>query len=161
MTEVWVDIQGYEGRYEVSNTGKVRKLYGNKKELKPELHDKKYYRFSLSLYGIQTHKKTHRLVAEHFIPNPHDKPEINHIDCDKLNNHVSNIEWCTRKENMEHASKEKRLSKEGGAKKLTVIDVKEIRKNPKNFSQYKLAEKYRVTTSNINSVVNRRTWKHI
>lgn len=65
--------------------------------------DKRYLVVSLSEGGKRWYKRIHRLVAEVFLPNPHGWEEVNHIDGNKLNNDVSNLEWCTREQNMRHA----------------------------------------------------------
>ena len=102
--EIWKDIVGYEGHYEVSNFGRLRsnkpKFYGI---MNPSYTNKGYVRYGLSLNNKQIIFTIHRLVAIHFIPNPENKPEVNHIDGDKQNNNVSNLEWCTHQENMGHA----------------------------------------------------------
>lgn len=105
MTEKWINIIGYEGKYQISNKGNVKSIYMNGKELilKHVLagpKNKLYWNVSL---GRGNTFKIHRLLAIHFIPNPDNKPCINHIDGDKLNNDLSNLEWCTYKENNKHA----------------------------------------------------------
>lgn len=117
MKEIWKDIKGYEGLYQVSNTGKVRSLdrtvigknnskrliYG--KELSKTDNGRGYDKVALQNDGRNTRKicKVHRLVAETFIPNPENKPEVNHINCNKKDNRVSNLEWSTSSENSKHA----------------------------------------------------------
>ena len=113
MIEIFKDIPGYEGLYEVSNYGRVLSLpkgdgNGNKyRYLKPEVCIKpntNYHRVSLSKDGKVTRFLVHRLVAQVFIENPLNKPMVNHIDNNGENNMVSNLEWCTGKENMLHSS---------------------------------------------------------
>ena len=106
MQEVWKSIIGYEGHYEVSNTGRVRSLSSAKGkwgiELKPQCH--KYLRVCLKKDGINSWRSIHRLVAIHFIPNPFNLPEVNHKDGNKLNNNDSNLEWITSSGNKIHAT---------------------------------------------------------
>lgn len=107
MNEIWMPIAGYEDRYEVSNTGKVRSLNyrmtGKKKELKPITQGKGYHAVGLCKNGKMRWGKVHRLVADAFIPNPENKREVNHKDGNKKNNHADNLEWATASENQKHA----------------------------------------------------------
>lgn len=104
--EIWKAIEGTDGKYEVSNTGKVRSnnYLGHGKQQELKLWDNGgYQRVTLWSGGKKGNRLIHRLVAETFIPNPENKPEVNHKDGDKHNNHVDNLEWSTRKENIDHA----------------------------------------------------------
>ena len=111
--EIWRDIEGYEGFYQISNLGAVysvpRKSPNGSSQGGYLLKHRKYrngYHF-VSLYkdGHGKQFTIHRLVASAFIDNPRDCPEVNHIDGDKSNNAASNLEWCTRSENNKHAVK--------------------------------------------------------
>jgi DNA-directed RNA polymerase specialized sigma24 family protein len=113
--EIWKPIEGYEGLYEVSNLGRVKRLviWNGHKYIKQERMlnpykqhaNKYYYRAVVKLFKDKIKKdfKVHRLVAQAFIPNPHNKPNINHKDGNPLNNKVENLEWCTQQENIDHA----------------------------------------------------------
>lgn len=112
MEEIWKPIKGYEGLYEVSNLGRVKSLsrkstYTGRmyetKILKPHVNTKMYLDVDLCRNGVQKRHRIHRLVAEMFIPNPNNKPQVNHIDCDKSNNRIDNLEWCDNSENQKHA----------------------------------------------------------
>lgn len=105
--EKWKDIEGFEGLYQVSNMGRVRSVFreGTKGGIIKQFVIDRYYKVHLYKNGKQTNFYTHRLVAQAFVINRDSKPEINHIDGDKLNNKASNLEWCNRQENMDHAYK--------------------------------------------------------
>ena len=103
MTELWKDVKGYEGLYQVSNFGNVRSLrYRNKYEthnLTPKCNNCGRLWVELTPRKGRKCMLVHRLVAEAFIPNPFGLPQINHIDENPKNNAVSNLEWCTGEEN--------------------------------------------------------------
>ena len=119
--EVWRDVVGFEGHYKVSNKGRVlslkRTVLRNPKKpngcprtyketlLPLILNDKGYYKVNLCKDGGHIQREVQRLVAMAFLPNPNNYPCVNHIDCDKRNNRVENLEWCTYKMNSEHAAR--------------------------------------------------------
>lgn len=109
MEEIWKDIEGYEGVYQVSNFGRVKRVETNR-ILKGRKDSKGYLMANLSKNSIVSNKTIHRLVAQAFIPNPENKQDINHIDEDKTNNNVNNLEWSTRKENCNHGTRNERIS---------------------------------------------------
>ena len=103
--EQWKSIAGYEGLYEVSNLGRVKSLkFGKERILKPGKNSSGYLLVNLYKNGKMKHFKVHRLVATAFLPNPMGFPEINHLDEDKANNVVSNIEWASRWDNMHYGT---------------------------------------------------------
>lgn len=101
MEEIWKDIKGYEGLYEVSNLGRIKSLKRNKIITPKLIHSY----FSVILYNKKNYRnfRIHRLVAQAFIPNPNNYPQVNHIDGNKLNNNLENLEWCTQSHNMKEA----------------------------------------------------------
>ena len=104
MEEVWKDIKGYEGLYQVSNLGRVKRLISTKCKVERFLSITKdnkvgYCRIMLSKDNKQKRFLIHRLLAEHFIPNFQNKPCIDHINGDKSDNRLENLRWCTYKEN--------------------------------------------------------------
>lgn len=109
-TEEWRDIPGYEGYYQVSNFGDIRRLHRNCGTLMHQHDFKGYRRVEFRIKGERVKFRVHRLVAQAFIPNPENKPFVNHIDEDKSNNHVNNLEWVTEKENVNHGTALKRRS---------------------------------------------------
>lgn len=133
INEIWKPIREFEGLYEVSNFGEVKSLPRNGTILKPRLLigfiDSSGYQQVL-LTSKRFHKKIHRLVAEALIPNPDNKPCVNHIDRIKTNNHVDNLEWCTYKENTIHSFKTgRRLNQHD---KRTRFDIESL-KSDSNF----------------------------
>lgn len=114
----WKEIKGWNGHYEVSNTGEVRSwYYGVKKLDVPRIRKQKtdkygYKAICLKSQGVKKFYTIHRLVAQAFIPNPNGYNHVNHKDGDKTNNAVWNLEWCTPKQNMLHAIAHGLVSKE-------------------------------------------------
>lgn len=120
MNEVWTDVPGFEGFYRVSNTGRVKSLHrtintltgkctvtGKRtvkgKVLRPKTNGSGYLFVMLCKGKARKHAYIHRLVADAFIPNPEQKPQVNHVNGVKSDNHVSNLEWVTGTENSQHA----------------------------------------------------------
>lgn len=137
--EIWKDIDGYGGKYQISNCGNVRSFsrWKNGALLKGGMCGKPgpYRTVQLVKSGRRDVKQyyIHRLVAMHFLDNKNDLPEVNHIDGNTLNNRVENLEWCTRKYNAEHASRMGILAKahefETGSKHPRAKAVLQFRKD--------------------------------
>ena len=110
--EIWKDIQGYEGLYQVSNYGNIKNIKTGKIK-KAEKTQRGYLRVLLSNgRHKQKHKRIHRIVAETFISNSNGLSDVNHINGNKLDNRADNLEWCTKKENVRHyilTQKKKRI----------------------------------------------------
>lgn len=104
MQEIWKDIEGYEGLYEISSLGNVRRAPSGR-ILKQNKNSYGYSHVGLSKEGKVKMICVHRLIANAFIPNPQNKPQVNHIDGNKSNNSISNLEWVSQKENIIHAFK--------------------------------------------------------
>lgn len=101
--EKWKAIEGTNGMIEVSNEGRVRSLLrGEPRILKTQTDNKGYQRVRVTICRAKKTFKVHREVAKAFIPNPNKLPQVNHMDCDKENNRVENLEWCTNQENQIH-----------------------------------------------------------
>lgn len=112
MKEIWKDIKNFEGKYQISNLGNVRSLYDQNQFKKTyrirylKLGQRQGYSIIQLTDGCKIKRSSyqiHRLVAEAFISNPENKPFINHIDENRKNNNVNNLEWCTQKENVNHS----------------------------------------------------------
>ena len=119
--EIWKDISGYEGFYQISNFGRVRRLVswrGNQciskyisdvKIISPYIDNLGYERIHLTIPNRTKQYRVHRLVAMAFIPNPDNLPQINHKDENKTNNCVDNLEWCTQTYNNKYGTRGKRI----------------------------------------------------
>ena len=113
IEKIWKPIIGYENLYKINNYGEVLSLRSNK-ILKPNNNGIGYFIIQLCKNGKRKNYLIHRLVAEHFLDNPNNLPEVNHKDEDKSNNFVNNLEWCKHKYNMNYKQLQKRqqISKE-------------------------------------------------
>lgn len=160
--EVWVDIKDYEGHYRVSNYGNVHSLKSNI-ILKPSIAGQyKYLKVHLCKKGKSKGFYIHRLVGQHFIPNPETKYSINHKDGNKFNNHISNLEWATGTEQNNHAYKNKlKLAGENcNLSKLKEEQVIEIYNDQKSKLK-DLAKIYNVSEGLISMIRRKLLWKQL
>ena len=109
MQEIWKDIKDYEGLYQVSNLGRVKRIKNKIHILKTIDDGKGYKKARLCKNGILKSYRIHRLVAEAFIPNPFNYSEVNHKDFNRSNNLINNLEWCNKEYNMKHSVKANRF----------------------------------------------------
>lgn len=162
--EEWRKIEGTDGRYEVSNTGKVRSLNyknsGRTQELKPAPDPKGYMKTMLIYGGKNKTVKIHRLVAEAFIPNPERKPQVNHINGDKTNNAVENLEWITNIDNAHHAiangmfeNSYRATSKANEMRKQAIVAIDRDGNEIEFESQCEASRKLNVSRRHIQSVL--------
>ena len=172
--EIWKDIKGYEGYYKVSSLGNFKSIDRTVKSkkgymsfrgrlLKQSICKKGYWLVYLSKNGTRKTYKSHTIIANHFL-NGSKKKEVNHIDCNKLNNSVVNLEWSTRLENMKHAKINKLVctGERHGMSKFKDTDIIKIRDMYKDGASTEyLAESYNVAKSTIIRIVKRRTWAHL
>lgn len=148
MKEIWRDIKGYEGLYQVSDLGRVKSL---KKEwvsgngslrkhdeliMKQTEEKSGYMSIKLCKNGVFTRKKIHRLVAENFLANTNDYPQINHKDGDKRNNKVNNLEWITSSGNIHHAIRNNLINLNFHKEKMSRIGKMQKGKNNFNWKGY-------------------------
>lgn len=180
--EEWRDIPGWGGRYSISNLGRTRTNYidyVNQTGLClrriiytiriPRVHPKGYRYIGLSERGRRVLIGVHKLIALAFIPNPEGKVNINHLNGDKLDNRIENLEWCTLAENLQHAWRTGLIKPLQGmnhgsslinddivrAIRATVVDYKD------NEIKYRVAAQYGIHITTVNDIVKRRSWKHV
>lgn len=170
--EIWKAVNGYEGIYEVSNKGSVRSLprvtcRGQKRNGKILKLVKWGMPSYLGVYlckdGTEKRVLVHRLIAQTFIPNPNNKPEVNHIDGDRFNNTVENLEWATPKENVRHAYDTGLAAglkgERNGCSKLTENQVLEIyERGNKGESQRSLAREFGVVQNTVGQILRGEKW---
>jgi hypothetical protein len=164
--EIWKDIIDYEGLYQISSFGRIKSLEKkvNNSEtthrvvkeriMRLGITPKGYIQTSLAKKQVNTKFYSHRLVALHFIPNPHNKLEVNHIDGNKSNNEVSNLEWSTRSENNKHAfNTGLRENAKGSLSKISKLSQKD-REDIKasSLSRKELRIKYNVSATTIQGI---------
>ena len=121
MKEIYKDIQGYEGKYQISNLGNVYSLITNK-ILKPRLTLDGYYQVDLYKNGVKKHLYVHRLVAQSFLDNPKNYKIVNHKDENSTNNIVSNLEWCNSTYNNNYGNCKRKIS-EANSIKINQYDM--------------------------------------
>lgn len=170
MNEIWKDIKGQEGRYLISNIGRVKTFVQACKSnkdgiLKNGVDTGGYFIIKLYTNGKGTTTKIHRLVAETFIENPNNLPQVNHKDGNKQNNNVDNLEWCTPLENAKHSwdigLSKKYFGEQTSQAKFTEKQILEIRNKFPNQRVKDLAKEYGMSTTNVSDIVNRKIWTHI
>jgi len=162
INERWKSIKGYEGIYEVSDCGNLRNEKTGKVLLKK--NSKGYLAIDLYKNGERKSLKVHRLVAQAFIKNPDNLPQVNHVDGKKMNNYRSNLEWNSPKQNVRHSllTGSFPIGERNGGSVLKETEVKQIRSLSREGADHKdLSKIFKVSRKTIFSVVHHLTWKHI
>jgi hypothetical protein len=172
MNEIYKDIKGYEGIYQISSCGNVKRIcFGGQGSdvgsIKTHVGPRGYVTFRLSHMGVSKTLYVHRVVAETFIEGPTCCPtcnvnfEVNHKDGNKSNNNIENLEYVTRSQNVKHASKKQQASCVTDSP-LTEDDVRQIRAARVNGARnVDLAKQYKVSPSYICDITKMRQWKHV
>jgi len=171
--EVWKDIKGFEGFYKVSNKGNIIRVEHNITDKNGHIKKLKYKKMTKKTCKngyISVHLKgldflVHRLVAQAFISNVNNKPCVNHKNSNRSDNFVENLEWCTHKENTEHAISNKRLKvkgKDNPASKLNNEKVKIIKEYIKQGkSNLEISKIFNVSRTAIYYIKVGKSWTHI
>lgn len=170
MREVFEDLIGYEDSYQISDSGRVftkRRLDGNRiiygRELIPTITSDGYLKVTLTKDSVSKKFYIHRLVATQFIENKNNLPQVNHKDGNKLNNSVSNLEWCTKTENQNHAVLNNLMQhgEDRPSAKLTEAQVLEIYKLKGIMRAQDIADIYGVSKNTINCILRGSKWKYL
>lgn len=178
--EIWKGVNGFEDSYEISNKSRVRSIdrtiinsIGSVYNLKGRILNpmnpiNRYPYVCITDNGVRTNKTIHRMVAEAFIPNPDNKPQVNHINGIKTDNRVENLEWCTPSENGLHAYKTNLSTPLYGSKSPSsvlkekdILSIKRLFRMNKDFHRGKVALKLGVNINTIVSIIKNRNWNHL
>lgn len=175
--EIWKDISEYNGLYQISTFGNVKSLSKQRSEsqkhiitkekiLKPSISKQGYSRVVLTKHSKHKGYLVHRLVALTFLPKIDGKTFVNHKDCNKTNNNIDNLEWCSSIENTSHAMKNGLMNwntpakgEKSGRSKLLLNQVLEIKSLLKRFSDVQISKKYNVTPAAIYYIRIGKNWK--
>lgn len=168
--EEWVWVKDYDNEYQVSSFGRLKTYNwrgtGKVKIITPKVNNLGYLGYRLSAGKTYKFYSAQQIVAIHFLDNPNNLPEVNHEDLDKSNNHFTNLEWCTRKQNMEHASKSgilkgRILGEKNGRVTLTTKQVIDIKSGKHGFNRTQISKTLNCSWDIINRILIGKTWTHI
>lgn len=163
--ESWKKINKFP-EYLISDQGRLKSIkFGKERLRKPIVDGKGYMRISLSDNGFQNTQKIYRLVAIHFIPNPENKPQVNHKNGIKADNRAENLEWCTHQENMTHASVNGlMMAGENNSSSILnsekVIQLRQLHRQG-NISIRSLAKKFEISYPTARNIIIGKKWKKV
>ncbi len=180
MNEInnWLPLPGTKGFYEVNTDGRVRstdriviksngRIQKTKgKSIKPNIQSNGYHFFNIKISGKRSNQSFHKSVAKTFLPNPLNKPCVNHIDGNKSNNSLSNLEWCTYLENNKHARSTKLCVQDGEASPLSKITEEQAVSVIKMYHKEQLRicdirDKLNIPYGIVQKICNGTRWKHL
>lgn len=169
--EEWKPVVGYEGLYSVSNLGRVAGHCGSRwrnqpRVMSPGLKQNGYLKVSIGPKYESENRYIHRLVLQHFGPPAGGKTDVNHIDGNKLNNRIENLEWATRSENMQHAMRTGLWTSLGARNpmaKITPDDVRAIRLlySPHKRNAREVAERFSISPASVTGIYRGDRWAHV
>ena len=158
------EVSGFTDRYLAFGDGRI---FSIKRQLfiKPHLSPNGYLKLNVWAKGKVRSRPVHRLIAEAFIPNPENKPEVNHKNGNKTDNSVENLEWCTHSENIQHSVNDIKTFPLGEQRKESVLTdekVKRIRRlKLLGFKQKSIARVFNVSIATVHKIIKGKTWKHV
>jgi hypothetical protein len=176
QVEIWVPIKGYEDCYEISSRGRIRsydrvvaRTRNGPRTYKGQIRNSSRHSHGYRSVGLWKNGKgkqflIHRLVAQHFIPNPDTLPDINHIDGVKTNNAWSNLQWCTKSQNTRHGYDNNLIpsGEKHSSSKLKEVEVCEMRRRYKQGETLtKLSHEFDIAMSHVHNIVNYKIWNRI
>lgn len=163
MEEIWKDVVELEGKYLISNLGNLKSIIRKVPKILITTNNKGYLYISRKINNTYKIFAIHRLVATAFIPNIENKPQVNHVNGVKTDNRVTNLEWCTKSENIKHGFKIGLISSKGDKSNRRILDsvqVEEIRHLLEKgaYTQAAIAQKYKVGAMCISDIKLNKTW---
>lgn len=176
--EKWIDIYGYEGLYMVSDLGRIKSIFRQVDGLGGKIHsfpekllshqvDKfGYHRVPLRKNSKAKYLSVHRLVAQHFIPNPFNLPQVNHKKGNKSDNRATEIEWCTASQNKKHSYDElnhaRMRGERNGMTKITPEIIKSVKEAYNKLQSFKLTgNQFGISNTHAWRIVRNKTWEHL